>query len=319
MKITNLVIIFLIIVLPFNLVTYLKSGDMKASSIRNIELNRIIDTAIEDGTSALVEMSTNNKIIINKEKAVQTFFNSLYINFDVLGNSVLQRKINGYVPAIVIIDYDGYYVLSQDSYTKSDGYKEIKHVWKPKKMFSYTSGDYVFSFTLDNYVTVYDSIKKQFFQGDYHDLKSEVSSNIIQDDSLFEQVRRRIIVENIKNDLNYYINKHNEIAVKYGITYHFSLPTIKNEDWYKTISDIGMLVFFQGLQVNTSGERFNTFALGGARIIQAQKYYVDTDPVTGIKRYHKEDCPLLTSKDTVFYSRKESAKNGYLPCKVCKP
>lgn len=319
MKITNFIMVFLIFIIPFNLITYIKLGDMKSVSIRNLELNRILDTSVQDGVASLVEVGENRRVIINKEKGVQAFFNTLYINFDVLDNPVLQRKINGYVPAIVIVDYDGYYVLSQDIYTNSAGYQEVKLVWKPKKSYAYSEGDFSYAFTLDNMVTVYDSGADKFFKGDYHDLKFQVADNVLQADTSFDQIRRRTIVECIKNDMNYYINKHNEVARKYGITYQFTMPTIENEDWYKTINDIGMLVFFQGIPLNTSGESYNTFALGGARIVRANLYFGETDAGNGIKFYHKEDCPLLTVKDITYFTRKECAENGYLPCKVCKP
>lgn len=319
MKITDLAILFVIIVLPFNLINYLKIGDVKSSSFRTIEINRILDTAIQDGTAKLVEVGANNRVIINKERAVQAFFNSLYVNFDVLDNSVLQRKISGYVPVIVIVDYDGYYVISQETYKNSDSYSEIKHVWKPKKMFSYSDDIYVYTFTLDDHITVYNTLTKAFYKGDYHDLKGKFASNVINDDTFFQQIRRKTIIENIKGDVNYCINKHNDIALKYGITYHFSVPSISNEDWYRTINDVGMLAFFQGLPISTSGERFNSFALGGARIVKGPKYYVEVNATTGVKHYHRESCTILTTMDTVLNSRQECAKNGYFPCIVCNP
>lgn len=319
MKITNYIIVFLIFIIPFNLMTYIKLGDMKVVSVRNLELNRILDTSVQDGVASLVEVGDNKRVIINKERAVQAFFNSMYINFDVLDNPTLQRKINGYVPAIVIVDYDGYHVLSQDIYTNSDGYQEVKSVWKPKKSYAYTEGDFSYSFTLDNVVTVYDGVANKFFTGDYHDLKSQVSDNVLQDDVVFDQIRRRAIVECIKNDMNYYINKHNEVARKYGITYQFALPVIAEEDWYKTINDIGMLAFFQGVPVNMSGDSYNTYAIGGARIVRAELYYGQVDLVNGIKYYHQEDCLDLTTKDIVYFNRRDAALDGYLPCKVCKP
>ncbi|MCX7920460.1 MAG: hypothetical protein N3B21_00335 [Clostridia bacterium] len=320
MKLTDLAIIFVIISLPFNLMFGLKIDNVKYSSMRKIELNRILDTATEDGVSKLIEMGEDKKVIINKEQAVQAFFNSLYVSFDITDSKPAQRKINGYVPVIVIADYDGYHVLSNETYTHSGGYTEIKQVWKPKKMYSYADSRFVYSFTLDSFVTVYDSTTGEFHKGDYHDFKSQLpASSIIQNDTTFDEIRRRTIVECLKNDINYYINKHNDIALQYGLTYHFTLPTIKDEDWYKTVDDISMLVFFQGVPIGTGGERFNNFNLGGARIVKTPKYYVETNPATGIKYYHRENCTIPAAKDTIMNSRMECAKNGYLPCSVCNP
>lgn len=325
MKITDLAILFIIITIPFNFMMNIKMKNVSYSTYKKIELNRILDTAVEDATSDLVEVGEDKRIIINKEKAVSTFFNSLYLNFDIVGDSVSQRRIDGYIPAIVVVDYDGYHILSNETYTNSEGYKEIKQVWKPKRMYSYSDSKYVYSFTLDDLVTVYDIDNKVFYKGKFADIKSKVRSKVFEDDKTFDQVRRRTIIESIKKDINYYINKHNEIARQFAITYHFTLPVIEDEDWYKTIDDVGILAFFQGLPIGVGNERFNSFAVGGARIVKAPKFLVDTVD-SDIKYYHKEGCPYIKLKVEngkevylMYNSQKESAKEGYFPCHKCNP
>ncbi|NLD50409.1 MAG: hypothetical protein GX660_24985 [Clostridiaceae bacterium] len=319
MKITDLAIIFVVFTIPFSFMLGIKTDNVNYCTYKRIELNRMLDTAAQDAASTLVEAGIDNKFVINKEKAVETFFNLLYLNFNINMDSIAQKRLEAYVPVIVIVDYDGYHVLSSETFKGADGYKQIKQVWKPKKMYAYSDGTYAYSFSLDDYVRVYDTIGKSFVEGKRADLSGRVGSGIIQDEALFDQVRRRTIIDSIRRDINFYINRHNEIARQYAITYHFTLPVIDNEDWYRTVDDVGMLVFFQGLPVGLGKERFNSFALGGARIVKGQKYYIDTD-ADNIKRYHKDvNCPLLGSKDEILSSKGECAGKGYLPCRECRP
>ncbi len=331
MRITNLAIIFVLIAVPFVMISNLKLWDMKAVSIKTLEINRLLDSASEDAASALTEVGEDGRVTINKENAVEGFFNSLYINFDVLSNSTLQKKIQGYVPVVAVVDYDGYYIFSQETYEGASGYSETKHVWKPKKMFSYSDGRYVYAFTLDDYVTVYDTMdaaNKVFYEGYYEDIKSFVSGSIMDSREIFDQTRRNVIVDSIKADINYFINRHNKVASKYGITYNFAPPSIPDEDWYRTISDVGVIAFFQGIPIGTGGEVFNSFAIGGGRLVKQQKYYVvHTGDSASINYYHRQDCEQLPRRGgqidweatDVYSSRKECAGKGYYPCPECQP
>ncbi|RCX13012.1 hypothetical protein DFR58_11969 [Anaerobacterium chartisolvens] len=329
MKITNLAIVFVIIVIPFILISNLKLWDMKAVSIKTLEINKLLDAACEDAASALIGRGEDGRITINKEQAVEAFFNSLYINFDVLDNSMLKRKIQGYVPVIAVIDYDGYYIFSQEIYTGALGFSEIKHVWKPKKMFSYSEGTYVYSFTLDDYLTVYDVTDpdNRAYEGAYEDIRLLHAGSIIDTSESFDRVRRSTIVESIKDDINYYINLHNRIALKYGITYHFAPPLIQDEDWYRTIDDVGVIAFFQGIPIGTGGDVFNSFAVGGGRLVKHEGYYVESEATSLIQYYHRTGCVDLpynngrVDKDKVdiYGSRKECAEKGYYPCPKCNP
>jgi len=244
---------------------------------------------------------------------------SLFLNLDVIGDEIAQKRIIGYIPVIVVIDYNGFYVLSSQEYTKAEGYKEISPVWKQKIPYSHTDGSYVYSFSLDNFLEVYDVSNGDFFSGLQEDLKSDITSEIIQQNDIFQDARRRTIVEAIQREVNYGINQHNQIARQFGITYSFSLPAIDKEEWYKTIDDVGILTFFQGMPIGIGNERYNNYALGAARVIKGHKYYLQTNSLNGITYYHRENCPLLLTKEELMDSRKDAAKAGALPCKECKP
>ncbi|WP_066497536.1 hypothetical protein [Abyssisolibacter fermentans] len=318
MKITDLAILFVIITFPFVFLLNLRCDNLELAAYKKMELNRVLDCAVEDGVNDLVNVGGDKRVVISKDRALQSFYNSLFINLDVIGNEIAQRKITGYIPVIAVVDYDGFYILSNDEYADKDGYKIISPMWKEKMPYSKVYENYVISFTLNENVKIYDILTGEYYSDSYKDLKSTISSEIIQNDSLFEEVRRRTIIEALKREINYRINKHNEVARQFGITYNFSLPVINDEDWYNTVDDISMIVFFQGFPIGVGNERYNSYALGGARVVKPIKFYIQTD-VSGLEYYHKDGCPKLKTKSIAEESQINCAKKGALPCPVCKP
>lgn len=318
MKITDTAILFVVIILPFVLLLRIKTDNLQNIEYQNILLNKYLDTAVEDASSAMIVRGENDSISISRDRAVEVFFQTLYANFNITNNSAEKYSISVYIPVIVLIDYDGYWVYSMESYTKSNGERVQEMIWKPKKPYTYESDDFVYLFTLDDHVKIFADNK--FYEGKREILKDYISLGepILHDHELFEQVRKRTIIESIKSDVNFAINEHNKYAKLYGITYHFSPPSISNDDWQRNIEDIGILSFFQGIPIGLGGERFNSYALGAARVVRKDIYYIQQHS-NGIYYYHREKCPLVTKKDKVYDSRSECALKGAYPCLTCNP
>ncbi len=326
MKITDLAIVFVLITLPFNLFLDIKTQNVEIASYKKIEINRILDTAVEDGVTNMILGGAGKKVQISKEDAVEGFLNSMYVNFNALEESTAAMKLQGYISCMVVMDYDGYYVISNQEYYNSDGDKEMKLVSKPKQSFSYTYGDNVYIFTLDTNLTILNLTTNEIMTGTRDQLVEKMGASLspdfLKDEILFDQLRRETIIDNLKTDINYAINKHNDVATQFGISYHFSLPTIPDQDWLKTVDDVGMLVFFQGMPIGVAGERINSYALGGARIVKAAKYVIEDIEISpGIVRkyYHKHDCEKIIDDSKVLDSKAECAGNGYMPCPHCNP
>lgn len=318
MKITDLAILFTIIIMPFALILRIQSDNLQSTAYRNMVLNRYLDTAVEDASEAMIIRGSDSNITISREKAMQAFCSTLFANFRTSDNESSKRYLMVYIPVIVLIDYDGYWVCSVEKYTNNDGEQEERMIWKPKKPYTYESEGYMYLFTLDRQVQVMDMTTNLFIEGSQQDLKGTVPGRIIQEDELFDEVRKRTIIESIKQDVNEAINSHNAYANRYGITYRFSPPSIPDGDWYRNIEDVGFLAFFQGIPVGLGGERFNSFALGAARIVRQDHYYIQQD-TNGLFYYHRENCTQLTDKNEAYDSREECALEGAFPCHYCKP
>jgi len=317
MKMTDLAILFVIITIPFMQILRIKSDNLQSTAYKSVLLNSYIDAAVEDASSAMIEKSDGNKIKISRDKAMSAFLQTLFMNFNAK-DSIDKNRLMAYIPVIVLIDFDGFYTCSMEEYINSDGDIEQKMVWKPKQPYAYESGGFVYLFTLDSFVKIYDSTDNKFFEGSFEELKSLLPGTLLQDGELFEQVRKRTIIEAIKSDVNNAINLHNTYAERYGISYRFTLPSISDADWNRNIEDIGFLAFIQGIPIGLGGERFNSFALGASRIIRTKTCYIQQDS-NGIFYYHRSNCPNLTGRDEIYDSREECAEKGAFPCHICRP
>ncbi|ANX01231.1 hypothetical protein CSTERLE_06440 [Thermoclostridium stercorarium subsp. leptospartum DSM 9219] len=319
MKITDMAVLFVSIALSFALMLRIKNDNLKNAEYKSMILNRYLDTAVEDASNAMIVRGMDNKIFISREKAVEAFFTTLYVNFGIMHDEMAKDVLKAYIPVIVLIDYDGYWVYSAESYKNINGEIIQEMVWKPKKPYFHEKKGFVYLFTLDDYVKVFDTINKVFYEGRREELTSALPfDTLICDFDLFEEVRKRTIAESIKKDVNIAINKHNKYAKTYGIAYHFSPPSISDGNWQRNIEDIGILAFFQGIPVGIRGERFNSYALGAARIIRKNYYFIQQD-INGIYYYHRENCPIITEKDTIYDNRRECALLGAFPCHICNP
>jgi len=318
MKLTDLAILFVIIVMPFILILRVKSENLRNAAYKSEVINRYLDAAVEDAAEAMIVRGSGSRIEISREKAVNAFYNTLLINFNITGDERTKSVFSAYVPVIVLIDYDGYSVMSMEEFANSSGEMEQKMIWKPKKPYVYESEGYVYLFTLDQNVTVYSQSENRFYEGLPEDIRLKMPNAHVLDDGLFDDVRRRTIVELIRNDVNTAINKHNKYAARFGITYNFSPPSISDGDWNRNIEDVGFLAFFQGIPIGLNGQRYNSFALGAARIVRKSSYYIEKN-ANDILYYHREKCPVLTERYKPYDSRVECAIEGAFPCSVCRP
>lgn len=318
MKLIDLVIVFIIIIVPFCVITIFQNKSMEQFIQKQIEMNHILDAAVTDGVAVLVENGDGYKIVINKELCVSTFYQSLFVNLNITLDEYAKTKIKGYIPVIIILDYDGYYALSLESFKGEDDLDRLQPIWQPKKVYAYQDDAYIYGFTMDDFVTVYCKNTDEFHQGRLMDLKPKVCDSLLSDEQLFDEVRRRTIIETLQDDISRLINEHNEVARGFGITYQFTLPVIEEEEWYQTVDNIGMLVFFQGLPTGIEGTYYNQYAFGGAQILKGEGYYIQ-EAGNGLPYYHRDSCTELSEKNLYFRTPEECALEGAFPCEICKP
>lgn len=314
MKWTNLAIVFFLIELSLFIILDMRVYNLTAIINQKVEYNKALDSAIDDSVINLVEVDRQRNLILNKEKAAEQFYQALYANFGIMGNPSLESKLKGYVPVILVTDEDGFYLFYFDTY-KSGEETIITQRWSEKQPYAYEISNYIINFTLDTYLTVYDKNTHQLYEGEYKDLEDMFHNTLLAEEETFHIVRRNTIISAIEEKMNEYINKYNNIAKQFGITYQFWLPKIDKTDWYRTIDDISMLVLFQGYPYHfASTDTYNRYAIGGARIKKSRVYYITEE--SGRKLYHKSDCVHLSNITdiTAFFTHEECALEGAYPC-----
>lgn len=164
MKIQHWAIIFIIIILPISIICRNVISKKNLLLRDETRYNNIVDNATYDAVSQIVEVSEElgygKNIPITKsvaDAAIDRFFNTLCVNFNMpIGRNLAESHFCQYIPAIIIVGYDGLYVYSYE--TTAKGYE---YVLKPKIPYAYTyksqnsNKNVTINFTLDNYVTIY--------------------------------------------------------------------------------------------------------------------------------------------------------------------
>lgn len=320
MKITSLAAAFAMIVFPFFIINQIHADGQKLSLRTEMRYNAAIDAAVQDAALMLIpnekqefeaQYESAKNVRANLEAAMDAFYRTLYVNFGIADDPQAQALLDVYIPAIVVIGYDGYYLYADDEFANRDGEPESRHVWYAKKPYAYrdAAGNSL-SFTLDEFVTAYEPGTQTWRRGFRRDIASSSAVPLLQDAAVFEQVRRWTIVSSIQGDLQYYINRHNAVAKRYGVSYTFTLPAISGEEWNNTIQDVGVIAFVQGIPI---GDRYyNNYALGGARIVKRGEFAGIF--ANGIKYYYRRsECSSPLPTQETFQSEKEAARNGYYP------
>jgi hypothetical protein len=153
MKITDLALIFVGVTLPLIILVYVNVSFTIKAFEQEMYYQKLVNSALSDATLRMKEVESedpendygysgkeNNKLSINADIAINTFFTSLYNNFNVKGNEVAERYLQIFIPAIAVIDYNGVYISSIENYTKDGNLNYILILIKPKRYYSYTYG-----------------------------------------------------------------------------------------------------------------------------------------------------------------------------------
>ncbi len=169
MKLSHLCIIFLIIILPFSILSRNTTREYMLTLRDQVRLNNVIDTATQDALSMLIELNDEfqsmyfqekfNVTQVVAEEAVKSFFQTLAVNFNmpyIEGST--ESYFSVYVPAIVVVAYDGFFVFSINETGGTYAYE-----MSPKIPYAYEQDGVIINFTLGNDLKIY--IADQLYEG----------------------------------------------------------------------------------------------------------------------------------------------------------
>lgn len=341
MKPSHFIIVAFVVILASIAIGDVRINNLENMTENKIAYNRNVDNAVDAAVNNIVEVADQSDLQINLDSTADTFYRSLFANFGAADSESEQIQLSRYVPVIAIVENDGFYV--QYKYVNGD---TISTAWTPKLPYSYTSVikganpsdliSYAINFNLDNNVQIMIDGDSRVYSGDFRALKTKYASDlrtnqssrfamvlqksIINSEANFVAWKRQIITDAIVKQLNYYVNKYNELADSFGISYQFSLPEGSESDISNNIDSVAFIALFQGYPSGIgTDDVYNQFCIGGAQISKRDLYYVQ-EGSDGILYYHSAGCKRYTKGVATGYkTREEAASLGALPCPSCKP
>lgn len=322
MKLLKWSILFVAIVLPFFWVNQLQARELyeklQLEDRYNDMLNQAVDDAVHSLSLALIPAMESGyeamkRVDLNKEAALASFWDTLLLYLDGAEDRWTKQAIAYYMPAFLVMGYNGIEVYASDSYDGADGEANLHHVWHPKQPYMYRDEQgMLYAFTLDEYIQIYDPISKTTERGYRRELAEQSMNPLLQDAERFDTLRRQTIISTIQSMLESTIARHNAEIMRLGMQYTFTLPVIEDEEWQNTIDDVGVLAFIQGLPLGRS--KYNHYALGASKIMRRQLYYGAMRD--GVKVAYPAECQP-TEYEEVLFSSKQAAERGFFP-RNCK-
>jgi len=313
MKIYHFALLFLIFFLGIVIKTDISIGELKALENENDEITKSLISATSDAVNYLTKTGSYGAESINKEEVLNTLFTSLYSSLGIISDPAAQAEIEMYIPVILLCDVDGYYVYYYDEYKAGDGNTYIERTWTEKIPYSYEDKYFIYRFTLTDMAYLYDKnnmlgIDESVVVSDYKELGisplySDFRANnrgcILFNDEEYELIRKTTIMNKLEDVMAYYTSRHNYMANRQGITYSFSFPTGKGEEWAEYIDDVNILVVFQGYPYGPDRNyTYNKIASAGANIIKKSSYYVEEKSWYYLA--HRQGCEKIKDNDLVL-------------------
>lgn len=336
MKLYHYAIIFIVIALVLYGIADMKVNQLTVISMEVERLDEVIEKAVDDGVSHLVELEGIEQISLNKDRSVEHFLKSMYAGFNVTDHPEQQEKINGYIPAIAVTAVDGFYIQYSDSFTGEDGYTYLSKRWSEKIPYSYEDDDFVYRFHLNDILTLYDknglldeTREQNVFTLNYKELSSSSvydkfrgvrQGSFLLNEEQFHLIRKEQIIRIIERTMEIAINHHNMIARERGISYQFTLPTVDQSERVRSIETPGMIVMFQGYPIKDQLYTYNRMVVAGAKVSKKDVYYLEQKD--WYYRYHLQDCEELKKDgiydlDHPYYSVYDCVKEGAFACSIC--
>ncbi len=294
----NLSLVFTAIFLIVALVINEKIAALTAISRAQNRYNNALDNAVSDALLEVVDCDMGERTTIDYAEITHSFFRYLSWNLGASPESLTESMLLQYTPVIAYVVDDGVYLMNQkieeSSINDSIGGTSVVNIppvisstmledqpllWENQSVWNTSmeiSKKYLFykerkgfaiQYTLSDYIRIQNLSTMEVEEGVYNDLVGMYPEILPESREAFDQERRLVIIQCITEEFSRSIEQHNRIAKKYGIQYQFQLPVIPNEEWYRTVNDISMIVLFQGYPYgNSTLGYYNKVALGGARL-----------------------------------------------------
>lgn len=317
MKPLSVLLFFLVIAIPL---TFMHDAQQELRDRQNVvqkQYSEYFQAAVDDTAYYLslleaqqlqsnIHYASAKKLDFGEE-ALGVFYHNLGLKFDI-GNNVAERQnLMLHMPALVMLQYDGYVLVT----IEETAGKDMKPVIWPIRSYSYklANGNIVY-FTLDDRATVYVRTSNKFVEGSHRDLVTQLGSGMagVTDIQKFREIRQNTIASHVEHDLSGAINRHMELVKRMGLSIQFSLPRGLDELSYQ---NVGLIAFLQGYPL-PGGERLDAFTFGGGTVVQRNALVgVYESAINQFAAYPQSCAPAGLETLETFYDPEEAAAKGY--------
>ena len=320
MKFSDYVLVFLGIFLCFAVVSFANVDITKRVNTQNVEYSSKLTAACYDAAQT---MNTDNVekfgCVWNDEddlnRTLTVFYNSLVYSFN-WDNQGRVDEMALYTPVVCLVDINGYYI-SHNVVFDTSGMVQIPsdaekrnglttlNTWTKNYggvLLRYFLNDNVEVYALDG--TIYSGNRKDVYQTLTEKLpgSTEVTEmGFLVDDDVFNANKNEIIVREINDQCEYYINRHNVIGDSYENQYTFTMPEIAGEDWARLLKNPTMISFLQGYSSKADNRYLTIYALGGGELVRNYHYFIE-----GTEYHCIESDPDVTKTANTVTSTYES-------------
>lgn len=150
MKIQHYAIIFIIIILPFSIICKGRINNKIDALNNETRINNALDVATMDAVDTLIDLNNEYYALYDGQtiditpsiakEAIDVFFQSLSVNENLpftKEKKFAKTYFSPYIPAIVIVAYDGFYIYGIGEASNGD----ITYVLSPKIPYAYYDSD----------------------------------------------------------------------------------------------------------------------------------------------------------------------------------
>lgn len=310
-RLNKYIIIFLIIILSIFFVDNMRIQSLQNEQFYRIYLCNVIDNAMVDAANSINVTGDRYREIsvsgINPYEVLTKFFES--IAFSLGYNHEDINEFKNYIPFILLMDGDGFYIYKLDEFNYS---AEIAHRLYPKEYFSYMDGDAMYGFDVDFNIDIYDKSDKSLVLSVNAKNVQEVERygehyELLREPKLIEKMKL-LMYQQLEDSLNEAMNSHHSLAAKKGIFYGFEWNyDVEKFDIFNQKNAMAILI--QGLPMmgNTTFEyvAFNRFEVTRGEFV----YGFIRDGIRYRSKRHPEEMGYELIE--IFSNDREAARAGY--------
>lgn len=134
MKLRHFTMLFSILFLMIGGTIWQQNRYRKQLELEKLYLDRCIDSAA-DAAAGYLAVYDDGILRIDKDGALEAFFNNMYAGLGVLDNIPAQQQLISCVPFLVAVDNEGYYLWHLALNTTDEGIMKYSHYWSRKRYF----------------------------------------------------------------------------------------------------------------------------------------------------------------------------------------